>query len=70
MIAGKEGAIATTTITAAMSGHTEDQIISLTAEPTYVVMGVADINENGTNDSLLISTETRTSVTLSFKGAA
>ena len=49
-----EGAI-TTTITAAMSGHTENQIISLTAEPTYVVMGVADINENGTNETLLLT---------------
>ena len=50
-----EGAI-TTTITAAMSGHTENQTISLTAEPTYVVMGVADINENGTNETLLLTT--------------
>ena len=49
-----EGAI-TTTITAAMSGHTENQTISLTAEPTYVVMGVADINENGTNETLLLT---------------
>ena len=70
LIAGKEGAIATTTITAAMSGHTEDQIISLTAEPTYVVMGVADINENGTNETLLITTETPTTETLTLKGAA
>ena len=70
LIAGKEGAIATTTITAAMSGHTEDQIISLTAEPTYVVIGVADINENGTNETLLITTETPTTETLTLKGAA
>ena len=64
-----EGAI-TTTITAAMSGHTENQTISLTAEPTYVVMGVADINENGTNETLLITTETPTTETLTLKGAA
>ena len=64
-----EGAI-TTTITAAMSGHTENQIISLTAEPTYVVMGVADINENGTNETLLITTKTPTTETLTLKGAA
>ena len=64
-----EGAIATT-ITAAMSGHTEDQTISLTAEPTYVVMGVADINENGTNETLLITTKTPTTETLTLKGAA
>ena len=49
-----EGAI-TTTITAAMSGHIKKQTISLTAEPTYVVMGVADINENGTNETLLLT---------------
>ncbi len=48
------GAI-TTTITAAMSGHIKKQTISLTAEPTYVVMGVADINENGTNETLLLT---------------
>ena len=70
LIAGKEGAIATTTITAAMSGHTENQTISLTAEPTYVVMGVADINENGTNETLLITTKTPTTETLTLKGAA
>ena len=70
LIAGKEGAIATTTITAAMSGYTENQTISLTAEPTYVVMGVADINENGTNETLLITTETPTTETLTLKGAA
>ena len=64
-----EGAI-TTTITAAMSGHTENQTISLTAEPTYVVMGVADINENGTNETLLITTKTPTTETLTLKGAA
>ena len=64
-----EGAI-TTTITAAMSGYTENQTISLTAEPTYVVMGVADINENGTNETLLITTETPTTETLTLKGAA
>ena len=69
LIAGKEGAIATTTITAAMSGHTEDQIISLTAEPTYVVMGVADINENGTNETLLL-TITKPEVKVTLKGAA
>ena len=70
LIAGTKNPIATTTITAAMSGHTEDQIISLTAEPTYVVMGVADINENGTNETLLITTETPTTETLTLKGAA
>ena len=69
LIAGKEGAIATTTITAAMSGHTEDQIISLTAEPTYVVMGVADINENGTNETLLL-TITKPEVKVKLEGAA
>ena len=63
-----EGAI-TTTITAAMSGHTENQIISLTAEPTYVVMGVADINENGTNETLLL-TITKPEVKVKLKGAA
>ena len=63
-----EGAI-TTTITAAMSGHTEDQTISLTAEPTYVVMGVADINENGTNETLLL-TITKPEVGVTLKGAA
>ena len=63
-----EGAI-TTTITAAMSGHTEDQTISLTAEPTYVVMGVADINENGTNETLLL-TITKPEVKVTLKGAA
>ena len=63
-----EGAI-TTTITAAMSGHTEDQTISLTAEPTYVVMGVADINENGTNETLLL-TITKPEVNVTLKGAA
>ena len=70
LIAGTKDPIATTTITAAMSGHTEDQIISLTAEPTYVVMGVADINENGTNETLLITTKTPTTETLTLKGAA
>ena len=64
-----EGAI-TTTITAAMSGHTEDQTISLTAEPTYVVMGVADINENGTDETLLITTKTPTTGKIKLKGAA
>jgi type II secretory pathway pseudopilin PulG len=63
-----EGAI-TTTITAAMSGHTENQTISLTAEPTYVVMGVADINENGTNETLLL-TITKPEVKVTLKGAA
>ncbi len=63
-----EGAI-TTTITAAMSGHTENQIISLTAEPTYVVMGVADINENGTNETLLL-TITKPEVKVTLNGAA
>ena len=63
-----EGAI-TTTITAAMSGHTENQIISLTAEPTYVVMGVADINENGTNETLLL-TITKPEVKVKLEGAA
>ena len=63
-----EGAIATT-ITAAMSGHTEDQTISLTAEPTYVVMGVADINENGTNETLLL-TITKPEVKVTLNGAA
>ena len=62
------GAI-TTTITAAMSGHTENQTISLTAEPTYVVMGVADINENGTNETLLL-TITKPEVKVTLKGAA
>ena len=66
---GTEGAIATTTITAAMSGHTEDQTISLTAEPTYVVMGVADINENGTNETLLL-TITKPEVNVTLYGAA
>ncbi len=66
---GTEGAIATTTITAAMSGHTEDQTISLTAEPTYVVMGVADINENGTNETLLL-TITKPEVKVTLNGAA
>ena len=70
LIAGTKDPIATTTITAAMSGHTEDQIISLTAEPTYVVMGVADINENGTDETLLITTKTPTTETLTLKGAA
>ena len=70
LIAGTKDPIATTTITAAMSGYTENQIISLTAEPTYVVMGVADINENGTNETLLITTETPTTETLTLKGAA
>ena len=60
---------ATTTITAAMSGHTENQTISLTAEPTYVVMGVADINENGTNETLLL-TITKPEVKVTLKGAA
>ena len=63
-----EGAI-TTTITAVMSGYTEDQTISLTAEPTYVVMGVADINENGTNETLLL-TITKPEVKVTLKGAA
>ena len=63
-----EGAI-TTTITAAMSGHTENQTISLTAEPTYVVMGVADINENGTNETLLL-TITKPEVGVTLNGAA
>ena len=63
-----EGAI-TTTITAAMSGHTENQTISLTAEPTYVVMGVADINENGTNETLLL-TITKPEAKVTLKGAA
>ncbi len=63
-----EGAI-TTTITAAMSGHTENQTINLTAEPTYVVMGVADINENGTNETLLL-TITKPKVKVTLKGAA
>ena len=63
-----EGAI-TTTITAAMSGHTENQTISLTAEPTYVVMGVADINENGTNETLLL-TITKPEVKVTLAGAA
>ena len=70
LIAGTKDPIATTTITAAMSGYTENQIISLTAEPTYVVMGVADINENGTNETLLITTKTPTTETLTLKGAA
>ena len=70
LIAGTTDPIATTTITAAMSGYTENQIISLTAEPTYVVMGVADINENGTNETLLITTKTPTTETLTLKGAA
>ena len=69
LIAGTKNPIATTTITAAMSGHTEDQIISLTAEPTYVVMGVADINENGTNETLLL-TITKPEVKVTLKGAA
>ena len=69
LIAGKEGVIATTTITAAMSGHTENQTINLTAEPTYVVMGVADINENGTNETLLL-TITKPEVKVTLKGAA
>ena len=69
LIAGTKNPIATTTITAAMSGHTEDQIISLTAEPTYVVMGVADINENGTNETLLL-TITKPKVKVTLKGAA
>ena len=63
-----EGAI-TTTITAAMSGHIKKQTISLTAEPTYVVMGVADINENGTNETLLL-TITKPEVKVTLKGAA
>ena len=63
-----EGAI-TTTITAAMSGHTENQTINLTAEPTYVVMGVADINENGTNETLLL-TITKPEVGVKLNGAA
>ena len=63
-----EGAI-TTTITAAMSGYTENQTINLTAEPTYVVMGVADINENGTNETLLL-TITKPEVKVTLKGAA
>ena len=62
------GAI-TTTITAAMSGHIKKQTISLTAEPTYVVMGVADINENGTNETLLL-TITKPEVKVTLKGAA
>ena len=66
---GTEGTIATTTITAAMSGHTENQTINLTAEPTYVVMGVADINENGTNETLLL-TITKPEVKVTLKGAA
>ena len=65
-----EGAIATTTITAAMSGHTENQTISLTAEPTYVVMGVADINENGTNETLLLTITAPTTGKIKLKGAA
>ena len=64
-----EGAI-TTTITAAMSGHTENQTISLTAEPTYVVMGVADINENGTNETLLLTTLKPTTKKIVLYGAA
>ena len=63
-----EGAI-TTTITAAMSGRMNDQTISLTAEPTYVVMGVADINENGTNETLLL-TITKPEVKVTLNGAA
>ena len=66
---GTEGTIATTTITAAMSGWTNDQTISLTAEPTYVVMGVADINENGTNETLLL-TITKPEVGVKLNGAA
>ena len=62
------GAI-TTTITAAMSGHIKKQTISLTAEPTYVVMGVADINENGTNETLLL-TIAKLEVGVGLKGAA
>ena len=62
------GAI-TTTITAAMSGHIKKQTISLTAEPTYVVMGVADINENGTNETLLL-TIAKTEVKVILAGAA
>ena len=62
------GAI-TTTITAAMSGHIKKQTISLTAEPTYVVMGVADINENGTNETLLL-TIAKLEVGVRLKGAA
>ena len=62
------GAI-TTTITAAMSGHVKKQTISLTAEPTYVVMGVADINENGTNETLLL-TITKPEVKVKLEGAA
>ncbi len=63
-----EGAI-TTTITAAMSGYTENQTISLTTEPTYVVMGVADINENGTNETLLL-TITKPEAEVRLEGAA
>ena len=69
LIAGKKDPIATTTITAAMSGYTENQTISLTAEPTYVVMGVADINENGTNETLLL-TIAKLEVGVRLKGAA
>ena len=69
LIAVKKDPIATTTITAAMSGYTENQTISLTAEPTYVVMGVADINENGTNETLLL-TIAKLEVGVGLKGAA
>ena len=64
------GTIATTKITAAQSGHTEDQTISLTEEPTYVIMGVADINENGTNETLLLTTLKPTTEKIELKGAA
>ena len=62
--------IAQTTITAEQSGYTEEQTITLTEEPKWVVFGFEDRNKNGTNETLLLTTLEPTSGTIIFKGAA
>ena len=61
-----------TSITAAMSGYTSDQTLTVDTDTKWVVLGAenTDNDENGTNETLLITTEKPTTGTIYLKGAA